>query len=159
FPTPVEPLEGLSRATGAECWIKRDDRSGARYGGNKVRKLELLLGQALARRRRSVVTIGAFGSHHALATAIYGRAVGLEVALGLYPQPLTPHVLDDLLADQAAGAHLVWTPHPAVAAVYAQVMARAADTQLVPAGGSSALGTLGYVEGALELADQVRAGL
>ncbi|MBX3466184.1 MAG: pyridoxal-phosphate dependent enzyme [Planctomycetes bacterium] len=160
FPTPVEPLEGLSRALGAECWVKRDDRAGARYGGNKVRKLELLLGRALARRRRGVVTIGAYGSHHALATAVYARALGLEVDLVLYPQPITAHVLDDLLADHAVGARLVWTPHAALAPLVAEVVARRAPrTEVVPPGGSSALGTLGYVEGALELADQVRQGL
>lgn len=159
FPTPVEPLEPLSRELGADCWIKRDDRSGARYGGNKVRKLELLLGRALARGRRSLVTIGAYGSHHALATAIYGRAVGLDVWLALYPQPVTAHVLDDLLLDHAVGSRLVWTPHPGVAAVVAEGLARwTRGCEVVPPGGSSALGTLGYVEGALELAAQVRAG-
>lgn len=160
FPTPIEPLEALSRETGAECWIKRDDRSGARYGGNKVRKLELLLGRALARGRRALVTIGAYGSHHALATAIYGRAVGLDVRLALYPQPVTPHVLDDLLLDHTVGARLTWTPNPALAAVAAEALARwTPGCELVPPGGSSALGTLGYVEGALELAAQVRQGL
>ncbi len=160
LPTPVEPLEALSRELGAECWIKRDDRSGARYGGNKVRKLELLLGRALARGRRALVTIGAYGSHHALATAIYGRAVGLDVWLALYPQPVTAHVLDDLLLDHAVGSRLVWTPHPGVAALAAEGLARwLPGCEVVPPGGSSALGTLGYVEGALELAEQVRAGL
>lgn len=159
FPTPVQPLEALSRSSGAECWVKRDDLSGARYGGNKVRKLELLLGSALARGQRGVVTIGAYGSHHALATARYGRAVGLDVTLVLYPQPITPHVLDDLLLDHATGARLVWTPHPTLAPLVARLHAlRTPRTDIVPAGGSSALGTLGYVEGALELADQVARG-
>lgn len=159
FPTPVQPLEALSRSSGAECWIKRDDLSGSRYGGNKVRKLELLLASAMARGRRGVVTIGAYGSHHALATALYGRAVGLDVTLVLYPQPVTPHVLDDLLLDHASGARLVWSPHAALAPLIARLHALwTPRTELMPAGGSSALGTLGYVEGALELAEQVARG-
>lgn len=159
FPTPVEPLEPLSRELGSECWIKRDDLSAAAYGGNKVRKLELLLARALARRRREVVTVGAYGSHHALATAIHGRAVGLDVWLALYPQPITAHVLDDLLLDHAVGARLLWTPNAAVAVLVAEALARwRRGCEVVPPGGSSALGALGYVEGALELAAQVRAG-
>lgn len=159
FPTPVEPLEGLSRALGSECWIKRDDRSSAAYGGNKVRKLELLLGRALARGRETVVTLGAYGSHHALATTVHARALGLEVELALYPQPITPHVLDDLLLDHALGARLTRIPHPALGPLAtATLAARARRGEVVPPGGSSGLGTVGYVEAALELERQVAAG-
>ncbi len=158
-PTPVEPLAARSRALGAELWVKRDDRSGARYGGNKVRKLELLLADALARGRRTVATIGAWGSHHALATAIYGAHVGLGVELALYPQPITPHVQEDLLLDLAFGAGLLAIPSPVLGPLAALALARRADRgAVIPPGGSSALGALGYVEAGLELADQVAQG-
>ncbi len=160
WPTPVERLEAVSRHTGADVWVKRDDRSGTLYGGNKVRKLELLLAHALARGRRTIVTLGAYGSHHALATALYGRAVGLSVELALYPQPLTPHVLDDLLLDHAAGATLWRIPHPAVGPLYTATLAARADRgEVISPGGSSFRGTLGHVEAALELAGQIEQGL
>jgi 1-aminocyclopropane-1-carboxylate deaminase/D-cysteine desulfhydrase-like pyridoxal-dependent ACC family enzyme len=145
----------------AELWIKRDDEAGELYGGNKVRKLELLLGDALARKKKRVVTMGALGSHHALATTIYARKVGLEAVLVLYPQPLDPHVIDDLLLDHAFGAELRRAAAiplaPAVA--LAEIAKAPRATALVPPGGSSALGTIGHIEGALELAWQVREGL
>lgn len=159
FPTPVAHLPQLSRELSAEVWVKRDDRSGATYGGNKVRKLELLLADALARDKRTVVTQGAWGSHHALATALYARQLGLHCELVLHPQPLTPHVLDDLLADQAAGARLHRASSPTMG--FLQARARAAKVErglLIPGGGSSPLGALGFVEAGLELGEQVRRG-
>lgn len=159
FPTPVQRLD-LPAAAGVELWIKRDDLAGERYGGNKVRKLELLLGHALAKKKSRVVTIGALGSHHALATTIYARGLGLDATLVLYPQPLTPHVVENLLLDHSYGAELKRAGHPTTAPAVA--LARCArdprGTSFIPPGGSSALGTLGHVEAALELAAQVRAG-
>ncbi len=158
FPTPVERL---ALDAPAELWIKRDDQAGELYGGNKVRKLELLLGDALARGKKRVVTFGALGSHHALATTIYARKLGLEALLVLYPQPIDPHVIDDLLLDHAFGAELRRCGHPTLAAAVAlaEVATGGRSTLVIPPGGSSALGTIGHVEGALELAEQVRAGL
>ncbi|HEX3346454.1 MAG TPA: pyridoxal-phosphate dependent enzyme, partial [Polyangiaceae bacterium] len=63
YPTPVQRVERLS-APGSELWIKRDDRTGDVYGGNKVRKLEWLLADARDRGAKRVVTVGAAGSHH-----------------------------------------------------------------------------------------------
>jgi D-cysteine desulfhydrase len=159
FPTPVARL-ALDAPPGVELWIKRDDLAGEQYGGNKVRKLELLLADALDKRKRRVVTIGALGSHHALATTIYARRVGLDATLVLYPQPLTPHVVENLLLDHSFGANLLRATHPTTAPAVA--LARCAlgprETLFVPPGGSSALGTIGHVEAGLELAAQVRAG-
>src|SRR5262245_61649799 len=78
FPTAVARLDGLLPPS-VELWIKRDDESGVAYGGNKVRKLEFLLGEARARGARRLVTLGAIGSHHVLATAIYGKQAGFAV--------------------------------------------------------------------------------
>ena len=107
LPTPVEPLERLARASDiAALWIKRDDATGRLYGGNKPRKLELLLGAAVARGRRRVLTFGALGTHHGLATTICARAAGLDTTLVLVPQPVTPHVRHCLQLLHACGAEL-----------------------------------------------------
>ncbi len=160
LPTPAQPLEALGRALGVELWVKRDDLASSAYGGNKVRKLELLLADAAARGRERVVTFGAWGSHHALATAIHGRRLGLAVRLELFPQPVTPHVARQLLCDQAAGAELAPIRFPAL--VPLRIAARTvlgAPGEVVPPGGSSPLGAVGFVEAGLELADQVKTGL
>src|SRR5262249_21837586 len=112
------------------------------------------------RKRKRIVTIGALGSHHALATTIYSRRAGLDATLILYPQPLTPHVIENLLLDHSYGAVLKRATHPttAPAVALAQVALDPRGTAFVPPGGSSALGTIGHIEAGLELAEQVRAG-
>ncbi|HEX7051292.1 MAG TPA: pyridoxal-phosphate dependent enzyme [Longimicrobiales bacterium] len=161
-PTPVErlALEDGAAAAG-DAWIKRDDLSAEPYGGNKVRKLEFLLAEARVRGARRLITAGAVGSHHALATTVYGRAHGFPVSLVLFPQPLTPHVRDVLLLDHAFGAELHHVPRMELipAALVGMRLARRRDRPFVIApGGSDPVGTLGYVAAALELADQIAAG-
>jgi D-cysteine desulfhydrase len=164
LPTPVARLAALERAAGlGELWIKRDDLTARIYGGNKVRKLEWLLADALARGHRSVLTTGALGSNHALATTIYAQAVGLKSVLVLIPQPVTDHVRRTLLLDAAFGAELHFAPTVGAAArAVVAAVARGAfggdRPYRIPTGGSSVLGTLGYVNAALELAEQVVAG-
>lgn len=159
FPTAVERLDAFGAEIGCELWVKRDDLSGELYGGNKVRKLELLLADALARGCARVSTFGAYGSHHCLATASYARSLGLDVRLALTPQPLTPHVLDDLILSHDTGAELVHVASgdlmPDLAASW---RASSPEGEVIPVGGSSPLGTVGFVEAALELADQIAAG-
>ncbi|HET6303677.1 MAG TPA: pyridoxal-phosphate dependent enzyme [Myxococcota bacterium] len=161
-PTPVEPLalEGLG---GVELWVKRDDRSCPLYGGNKPRKLEFVIGRALERGARRLVTTGGLGTNHGLATTILGRAAGLATTLVLVDQPVTPKVRESLLLMRAHGAELVHGRGVAgaalgVLATLARGWLRGEKPYLVPTGGSSALGTLGFVGAALELAEQVRAG-
>jgi D-cysteine desulfhydrase len=157
-PTPVHRLECPDHP---DLWVKRDDLSAPSYGGNKVRKLEFLIGDALARGARRLITVGAAGSHHALATALYGREHGIPVSLVLFPQPLTRHVRDVLLTDLSLGAELRWSPRMEavpVAALLARIAHRRDAPYLIPGGGSSEVGALGYVSAALELEDQVRRG-
>jgi D-cysteine desulfhydrase len=157
FPTPVQPLD-VGRG---DIYIKRDDLSALPYGGNKVRKLEFLLAAARQRGARRLITVGAAGSHHALATTIYGRQLGFEVTLLLFPQPFTPHVRDILLLDIAFGAELRFTRRMETvpAALFTTTLRHRADRAVViPAGGSDAVGTLGYVSAALELAEQIEEG-
>jgi len=105
FPTRAHRLEGLTPPS-VELWVKRDDESGSLYGGNKVRKLEWIVAEAKQRGARRLATMGGIGSHHVLATAIYGRQQGMEVEAVLFPQPLTEHVREQMLADVASGASL-----------------------------------------------------
>jgi D-cysteine desulfhydrase len=155
--TPVAQFE----IAGRPVLVKRDDLTAEPYGGNKVRKLEFLLAEAGRAGVRRLVTAGAFGSHHALATALYGRQQGFHVTCVLFPQPLTAHVYDVLLGIAAAGAELRFTRRLTgvpFALRRAWWQARTEGACIVPPGGSSALGTLGYVEAALELDAAIRAG-
>ncbi len=157
YPTPVDRLSMLATDR-SDFWVKRDDRTNADYGGNKVRKLERLLPRAVAGGARRIVTVGAAGSHHVLATAYFGRKLGLEVEAVLVPQPDTPHVRDVLCASLAAGLHAF--PVTSWAAVPFAVATRMrSGTAFVPVGGSNVVGSMGYVDAARELAGQVRAGL
>jgi len=110
LPTPLERLD-LSDATAGlvDLWVKRDDRTSALYGGNKVRKLDYLLGQALAEKYSTVLTFGAYGSNHALATAVHARRLGLEPHVVLSPQEPGPFAPSTLLAHAGLGTviHLV----------------------------------------------------
>src|ERR1700755_692199 len=103
YPTPVEPIPSLSNAR-ADLWIKRDDLTHPVYGGNKVRKLEHLLAAVPSSRRGGpprIVTMGAVGSHHVLATAYFGAQSNMTVEAVLFPQPSTAHVVEVLRADLA----------------------------------------------------------
>lgn len=167
LPTPVEEMAALTARAGAEAvYVKRDDQSGRLYGGNKVRKLEFLLGAALAEKRPAVVTFGAAGSNHALATAIYAREVGLRAVLMLGPQHPTPRVCRNLLRDFVAEAEMhdvPFEPGPTggrLAEVFRRYKAASGAYPLViPPGGSSPVGALGFVNAGFELAEQVRQGV
>jgi D-cysteine desulfhydrase len=154
LPTPLE-------RSSLGCWVKRDDLSGgAGYGGNKVRKLEFLLADAVACGHQAILTMGATGSNHVLATALYARLVGFaETHAVLFPQPPSPEV--DARLATLAGLGVKITRVPAKALVPAGAIVRlAAGARLRPyvigPGGSSPLGTLGYVNAALELAAQLQ---
>jgi 1-aminocyclopropane-1-carboxylate deaminase/D-cysteine desulfhydrase-like pyridoxal-dependent ACC family enzyme len=148
-PTPVQRLPAF--------WVKRDDLLSPRYGGNKVRKLEHLLDEAQRRGAKRVVTMGAAGSHHVVATAIYGRDLGLAVEAVLVPQPATEHAKQNLRVALAHGLSVVTAPAWSVAPLVAATRMRR-RTYFIPLGGSNAIGSLGYVEAAHELAAQVRGG-
>lgn len=158
LPTPLERLQGV----GVDAWIKRDDLTGEPYGGNKVRKLEFLLPDARAAGATRLITVGAYGSHHALATTIYGRAAGFDVTVVLLPQEMTPHVREVLEGMRAHGAEvrLVGSAAAVPAGVASAKLAhRRERVRVIAPGGSDPIGTLGYVNAALELAEQCRAGL
>lgn len=158
LPTPIESVM-LPPAGGEPALsvvVKRDDISGDAYGGNKVRKLEFLLASARARGAARVVTAGAFGSHHALATTVYARRLGFDVTVILFPQQVTPHVREIPLMCAALGAEVRFTPRMEGVpfALWRAALEGRGRTCVIPPGGSDAVGTLGYVEAGLELAAQ-----
>lgn len=148
YPTPIVQVR--------QTWVKRDDLTGARYGGNKVRKLERFFSQALRKGRRRILTVGAVGSHQVVATAIYGKELGFETHAVLVPQPDSPHARANIATALAHGL----VPHPVHAwALVPLAIARATTTRtyFVPLGGSNPIGTLGFVDAAAELAAQIEA--
>ena len=154
YPTPVRRLSGLGTPD-VELWVKDDGQTHPLYGGNKVRKLERILARAKARGARRLVTVGAVGSHHVLATSLFGRREGFRVAAILFPQPSTEHVVETIRCSLGAGLEpFAVQSFPAAMARIATVL-RPGD-YFVPAGGSSVHGTLGYVDAVTELVDQVR---
>ena len=91
-PTPVRELTGLGKNRGeAPVWIK-DDGAYSRVGGNKARKLEWLLADARRRGKSTILTGGATGTNHGLATAVFARRLGMRTVLVLAPQPETDHI-------------------------------------------------------------------
>lgn len=157
-PSPVERLRHLGHGN---LWIKRDDILSTVHGGNKVRKLEFVLADAIARRKQRVVTVGAIGTNHGVATAIFCRRTGLACTLLLFDQPVTSYVRRNLLLAHAHGAELVHAKGVIRmgADFYFGARLRYRRACFLYAGGSSLLGTLGAVSGALELAAQVEEGL
>ena len=172
FPTPVQKLERLGAELGvSQLYIKRDDLSGKVYGGNKPRKLEFILGNALRSGAMEVIAFGGAGSNHALATAIYARQVGLKSISMLMPQPNAQYVRHNLLMSHYCGAelHLCGAeldsvrnmPLVYLATTYQLLRCRLKKgrfPQLIPPGGSSPLGVTGFVNAALELRKQITNG-
>ena len=157
-PTPVRELPGLG------IWVKEDGRFGSGgWGGNKVRKLEWLIPDAQRRGRRSILTFGGLGTNWGLATALYAHEHGLETELALVDQPVDDHVRAQLARLEASGARIHRTHTKArTVAMLPWLLGRNArggrPPYLLPAGGSSPVGALGYVEAALEIAAQVEDG-
>ncbi len=158
FPTPIERLSVLeSDHGGGPLYVKRDDLSSPRYGGNKVRTLEVLFGAAKARGATKILATGAFGSNHAVATVLHARAAGLAGGAILFPQPPSWAALENLRVTltHATPLHVLrhWSGLP-----FAMWRRASADTVVMAPGGATPAGALGYVAAALELAEQVARG-
>lgn len=162
-PTPVERVRLEAASAGGEgdepreLWLKRDDLSAPLLGGNKVRALEFLL--AGVGEADDVLTVGGTGSTHALATAVYSRALGARCTVLRWRQEMNA-------AARRVGRRIDATATRRIdARTVAGAYARAALLRLrprvrwIPAGGSTPAGILGHVNAALELAEQIEAGL
>ena len=161
-PTPLQPAPRLSEALGTEIWLKRDDLTGLGLGGNKVRALEMLLGDALARGCDCLVTGAGTQSNWAMLAALAARRVGLDAHL-VYYGPARPAAGNHALAE-LAGAQVLFTGDPDRASVDAAIETTAAKLRaagrtpcVLPRGGATGLGSVGYVRASLELAQQLLA--
>jgi len=160
LPTPVEKLERLSRELGGpELLIKRDDQTGLALGGNKVRKLEFLVGQAIQQGADTLVTVGAAQSNHCRQTAAAAAKVGLHCELILNgKKPELPN--GNLLLDQLLGARMHWIERSQRQAklreLPEQLRAEGRKPYVIPVGGSNGVGATGYVLAMMELGDQLR---
>ncbi|MCL2465164.1 MAG: D-cysteine desulfhydrase family protein [Micrococcales bacterium] len=168
FPTPFHRLSRLSGFLADETgqapdwWVKRDDQTGLATGGNKVRKLEYLLADALAQGANTVVAGGGLQSNFARLTAAACTRLGLRCVLALHPG-----FLDDadytrggnVLLDELLGAGVRVYPgmdsDGAIQAAAAELRAEGCDPYVIPLGGSTPLGSLGYVDAVAELGGQL----
>ena len=162
WPTPLEPADRLrAERGGPRLWLKRDDCSGLAFGGNKTRKLEFLLGAAVADGASGVITFGALQSNHCRQTAAACARVGLPCHL-ILTTPVDrsgPHydrsgnrLLDDILG---ATVHVV-ADNDAALLCCGELLDADAGLAVISPGGSTAVGTLGYVAAGLELAAHLR---
>ncbi len=163
WPTPLEPAARLALALGlgpGDLWVKRDDLTGLGGGGNKVRKLEWICGAALRDGATTLVTSGAPQSNHARLTAAAAARLGLDAVLVLAGEP-GPAAAGNLALDGLFGARIVWAGPVGEERLRArtdEVVREVAEAggvpALVPFGGSSPLGALGYAECGRELLAQ-----
>jgi D-cysteine desulfhydrase family pyridoxal phosphate-dependent enzyme len=160
LPTPVEKLERLSRELGGpELFIKRDDQTGLALGGNKTRKLEFLVGEALEQGADTLVTAGAAQSNHCRQTAAAAAKAGLKCELILNgDRPEVPQ--GNLLLNQLLGAREHWitrAERPAkLLEIPEQLRAQGRKPYVIGIGGSNGVGATGYVVAMIELMEQLR---
>ena len=158
LPTPVKVHDVRIGALPRRITIKYDNLTSEVYGGNKVRKLEYLMAQALRRDCRRVATFGAVGSNHALATALHAHSLNLSCTCFLSHQAMTPMVGTTLRQHLACGTEIVrfGGPYAKRIEILRRHLSRS-NVWVIPMGGTSWLGTLGFVAAGLELAAQIEA--
>ena len=158
LPTAVGDLD-VSFGRKRQLSVKFDNLTGDLYGGNKVRKLEYIFARAKERGAARVATFGAVGSHHALATSLYAQEAGFRCTCFLSHQARTPQVSATLCKHLEAGTEIVrygGAYHTRIRTLARHLWNRRA--WVIPMGGSSWLGTVGFVKAGLELAEQIGAG-
>ncbi|HUX99983.1 MAG TPA: pyridoxal-phosphate dependent enzyme [Candidatus Deferrimicrobium sp.] len=159
--TDVQQLKSL----GAELnyphlYIKRDDQSTADYGGNKPRKLEFVLADAIEKKKTDILTLGGLGSNHCLATAIFSKKLNLNPVLILFYQPITADVQKKLLIFRSLDAEMLGPYGELWGLGHYLVFRRLRkNTYFLPGGGSSPLGVVGFVNAAFELKSQIENGV
>ncbi len=165
LPTPLQEAPRLREALGGaercpQILIKRDDLTGLAFGGNKARKLEFLVADALQQGATRLITAGAAQSNHARMTAAAARLAGLEASLVLSTKETEPSVQGNLLLDHLLGADVHFVAggeeSATMEAVAAEYRAAGEHPYIIPVGGSNAIGTFGYVAATLELVGQLQ---
>ncbi len=169
LPSEVERLKELEKhlkLDGGEIYIKRDDKVHNIYGGNKLRKFEFILGEAIKKKKKGIITLGGVGTNHGLACAIITKELGLKCNLFLSNQPLTWHVQRSLLLYDYFGAKLHFTKSFEIG-VLKSVLFRLFHPKhyLMSIGGSpilgfgTPLGSVGFINAMFELKKQIDEGL
>ena len=162
LPTPLEPLERLSAALGGpRLWVKRDDQTGLAGGGNKTRKLELLIADALARHASVVLTAGAAQSNHCRQTAAAAARAGLDCVVVLRGSPPPREQWNgNLLLDELLGARILWAGDASrediMEAAAAEERAAGRVPYIIPIGGSNRVGAAAYALAFQEIWEQMR---
>ncbi len=157
FPTPIQKLENISRKLGTNVYIKRDDLTGLGLGGNKVRKLEFLLADAMQKGAQVVFTTGGAQSNHAMLTAAAADKLGMKPILILKKRGVTGRQGNQLL-EYLMGTEVIFLDTDDYADIYAEMDRIGSRLGVpyykIPCGGSNALGALGYVDCAREIGGQ-----
>jgi D-cysteine desulfhydrase family pyridoxal phosphate-dependent enzyme len=155
LPTPIEPLLRLSKElNGPRIFVKRDDLTGLALGGNKVRKLEFVVAEALANGAKTLVTVGSIQSNHCRQTAAVAAKLGLRCILVLSGQEPAQNS-GNLFLDHLLGAEIVWTTREerenVLQKTFQESWQRGERPYLIPLGASNPVGTLGYAAAMEEL--------
>jgi D-cysteine desulfhydrase family pyridoxal phosphate-dependent enzyme len=162
YPTPLEPLPRLSQRLGRDLWMKRDDLFGLGLGGNKVRKLDLILTEAVSIGADLLITRGAIQSNHCRITAAAAARLGMGCTVVLTGEK-PPHDVGSVFLDRLFGAEVVLPG--AIGDVQADAMMedladhhrrRGGRPYIVPMGGANALGVLAYAQAAVEMVHQCK---
>ncbi|KDP37415.1 hypothetical protein JCGZ_07942 [Jatropha curcas] len=170
LPTPIHRWNLPNLPDGTEVWLKRDDLSGMQLSGNKVRKLEFLMADAVANGADSIITIGGIQSNHCRATAVAAKYLNLDCYLILRTSKVLvdqdPGLTGNLLVDRLVGAHVQLISKEEYAQIGSVTLTNILKEKLlkegrkpyvIPVGGSNAIGTWGYIEAIKEIEQQVHA--
>lgn len=160
-PTPIQPLESISKALDCKIWVKRDDLTGSATTGNKIRKLEYTLARAKAQGAEVLITCGGVQSNHCRATAILGAQLGFKVHLLLRGEEPKHHE-GNLLLDYVAGANISYfSPRYynarfdfIVSEVIEDYESKGHKPYFITTGASDGTGVWGYLSAAQEIAEQ-----
>src|SRR6266540_2984615 len=163
-PTPILKLERLSRHLGVEMYFKRDDLTGLLESGNKVRKLEFLVGEALTEGADTLISCGTLQSNCCRAVSAVAARLGLRAVLAVKGEK--PEAYDgNLLLGRLLGAEVRYLSDAefsradeVMAGLAAEVRAAGGNPYIIPESGSNEVGALGYLECAVELAEQISHG-
>ncbi|KAJ4973926.1 hypothetical protein NE237_007100 [Protea cynaroides] len=171
LPTPIHKWNLPNLPKNTEVWLKRDDLSGMQLSGNKVRKLEFLMADAIQQGADCIITIGGIQSNHCRATAVAAKYLNLDCYLILRTSKLLvdgdPGLVGNLLVERLVGAHVELISKEEYAKIGSVVLTNVLKERLlkegrrpyvIPVGGSNSTGTWGYIEATREIEQQIQTG-
>ncbi|CAM0952203.1 unnamed protein product [Alopecurus aequalis] len=169
FPTPIHKWNLPNLPKDTEVWIKRDDLAGMELSGNKVRKLEFLMADAVAHGADCVITVGGIQSNHCRATAVAAKYVNLDCYLILATSKLhvdeDPGLVGNLLVERLLGAHIDLVSKGEFTKIGSvgltdlltkRLLEKGRNPYVIPGGGSNSLGNWGYIEAVREIEQQIQ---